>query len=51
MGYHVACLADLQGPKLACGVMAEGVELEYGDSFTFTTEELNWNTRKGFYDL
>ena len=40
MGFHVACLADLQGPKLRVGVMEEGVELAKGDVFTFTTAEL-----------
>ena len=38
-GYNVAILADLQGPKLRVGVMQEGVILEEGQKFTFTTEE------------
>ena len=38
-GYHVAVLADLQGPKLRVGVMKEIVQLNLGDTFTFTTEE------------
>ena len=46
MGYHVACLADLQGPKLRVGVMAEGVVLEIDDVFTFTTEELEIGTHE-----
>ena len=46
MGYHVACLADLQGPKLRVGVMAEGVELALGDVFTFTTEALEIGTQE-----
>ena len=40
MGYHVACLADLQGPKLRVGVMEDGVVLEKEDIFTFTTADL-----------
>jgi pyruvate kinase len=46
MGYHVACLADLQGPKLRVGVMAEGIVLAIKDEFTFTTEELAIGTRE-----
>jgi pyruvate kinase len=37
--YHVAVLADLQGPKLRVGVMEEGVELKVGDTFVFTTNK------------
>ncbi|WP_372745186.1 pyruvate kinase, partial [Lutibacter sp.] len=37
--FHVACLADLQGPKLRVGVMQEGVYLNEGDVFTFTTNK------------
>ncbi len=49
MGYHVACLADLQGPKLRVGVMAEGVVLAKGDVFTFTTAVLpEGNQEKAF---
>jgi len=36
-GFHVAVLADLQGPKLRVGVMCDGVFLNIGDTFTFTT--------------
>jgi pyruvate kinase len=46
MGFHVACLADLQGPKLRVGVMTDGVELAVGDVFTFTTEELEIGTQE-----
>lgn len=46
MGYHVACLADLQGPKLRVGVMAEGIELAKGDVFTFTTADLVEGTQE-----
>ena len=46
MGYHVACLADLQGPKLRVGVMAEGVFLKIDDTFVFTTEALEEGTQE-----
>jgi pyruvate kinase len=38
-GYHVALLADLQGPKLRVGKMREKTKLKPGDEFTFTTEK------------
>ena len=38
--FNVAVLADLQGPKLRVGVMEEGVELNEGDEFEFTTEKM-----------
>eukprot|EP01090_Pellita_catalonica_P018489 TRINITY_DN5997_c0_g1_i1.p1 TRINITY_DN5997_c0_g1~~TRINITY_DN5997_c0_g1_i1.p1 ORF type:complete len:254 (-),score=61.10 TRINITY_DN5997_c0_g1_i1:26-787(-) len=47
-GYNVAILADLQGPKLRVGVMQEGVELEAGDTFTFTTEKCEGTQEKAF---
>lgn len=37
--FNVACLADLQGPKLRVGVMQDGVYLNEGDVFTFTTDK------------
>jgi pyruvate kinase len=46
MGYHVACLADLQGPKLRVGVMADGLILAKDDVFTFTTAELAIGTKE-----
>ncbi|WP_139957301.1 pyruvate kinase [Flavicella sediminum] len=46
MGYHVACLADLQGPKLRVGVMSDGVQLNIGDTFTFTTEKIAIGTKE-----
>jgi len=46
--YNVAVLADLQGPKLRVGVMAEKVKLKKGDTFTFTTEECEGNQEKAF---
>lgn len=47
-GYNVAILADLQGPKLRVGVMEEGVELEAGDSFVFTTDECIGTKEKAY---
>jgi len=47
-GYNVAILGDLQGPKLRVGVMEEGVELQDGDTFTFTTEKCIGNKEKAF---
>ena len=38
-GYNVAVLADLQGPKLRVGVMPDGIILQKGDTFKFTTEK------------
>jgi len=52
--FHVAILADLQGPKLRVGVMAEDVILNVGDTFTFTTnkcegtQELAYMTYQNF---
>lgn len=47
-GYNVAILADLQGPKLRVGVMEEGVVLEEGSEFVFTTEECVGTQEKAF---
>ncbi|MBL4605206.1 MAG: pyruvate kinase [Flavobacteriaceae bacterium] len=46
--FNVAILADLQGPKLRVGVMEEGVVLEDGDEFVFTTEECIGTKEKAF---
>jgi len=46
--YNIAILADLQGPKLRVGVMAEKVKLKIGDTFTFTTEECEGTQEKAF---
>jgi pyruvate kinase len=46
--FHVAVLADLQGPKLRVGVMEEGVELNAGDTFIFTTEKCEGTKVKAF---
>lgn len=39
LGFNIAILADLQGPKLRVGEMENGVKLEEGDIFSFTTEK------------
>ncbi len=46
--YNVAVLADLQGPKLRVGIMAEKVKLKKGDTFIFTTEECEGTQDKAF---
>lgn len=46
--FHVAVLADLQGPKLRVGVMEEGIQLVEGQTFTFTTEECIGTGEKAF---
>ena len=46
--FNVAVLADLQGPKLRVGVMQEGVILNAGDTFTFTTEKCEGTSEKAF---
>ena len=46
--WHVAVLADLQGPKLRVGVMGEKVKLKKGDNFTFTTEKCEGNSEKAY---
>jgi len=46
--FHVAVLADLQGPKLRVGIMKEKVKLKKGDIFTFTTEPCEGDQEKAF---
>jgi len=46
--FHVAILADLQGPKLRVGVMGEKVKLKEGDTFTFTTDKCEGTSEKAF---
>lgn len=48
MGYNVAILADLQGPKLRVGVMEDSVVLEDGDEFVFTTEQCVGTKEKAY---
>jgi len=47
-GYHVAILADLQGPKLRVGVMGEKVKLNKGDTFVFTTIKCEGTSKKAY---
>ncbi|NQV77872.1 MAG: pyruvate kinase [Lutibacter sp.] len=46
--FHVAILADLQGPKLRVGVMGEKVKLEVEDVFTFTTVKCEGTNEKAY---
>jgi len=46
--WHVAVLADLQGPKLRVGVMGKKVKLKKGDTFTFTTEKCEGDEEKAY---
>ena len=41
LGFHVAVLADLQGPKLRVGEIKENTVLNNGSVVTFTTKKLN----------
>jgi pyruvate kinase len=47
-GVSIAILADLQGPKLRVGVMNEGVFLNTGDTFIFTTDQCEGTSEKAF---
>ncbi|WP_298365162.1 pyruvate kinase [uncultured Lutibacter sp.] len=46
--FNVAVLADLQGPKLRVGMMQDGVELNIGDTFTYTTEKCEGTKDKAY---
>jgi len=48
LGFNVAILADLQGPKLRVGEMDKKVKLKNGDIFTFTTKSCIGNSKKAF---
>ena len=48
LDFHVAVLADLQGPKLRVGKMEKGVKLTEGDLFHFTTKKCVGNTEKAY---
>ena len=48
LNFNVAVLADLQGPKLRVGVMQDGVVLNLGDTFTFTTDMCEGTKEKAF---
>lgn len=46
--YNVAVLADLQGPKLRVGIMAEKVKLKKGDQFIFTTDKCEGTQERAY---
>lgn len=46
--FNVAVLADLQGPKLRVGIMAEKVALNIGDTFTFTTVKCEGTAQRAY---
>lgn len=48
LGFHVACLADLQGPKLRIGKIKENIVLEKGATFIFTNTPLVGDEKKAF---
>ncbi|MDY7395965.1 pyruvate kinase [Aureibaculum sp. 2210JD6-5] len=48
LDYNVAILADLQGPKLRVGVMAEKVKLKKGDQFIFTTDKCEGTQERAY---
>ena len=49
LGFHVAVMADLQGPKLRVGEMKENTLLNKDSVVTFTTKKLNeGNTESDF---
>lgn len=47
-GYHIAILADLQGPKLRVGKMKEGSILVEGNEITFTNTECIGDATKAY---
>ena len=49
LGFNVAILADLQGPKLRVGNMEDGVEVSAGDKITFTTNKIELGNAKKVY--
>lgn len=49
LGFHVAILADLQGPKLRVGKMKEGTIVKEGQEVTFTTEQVSVGTAEAIY--
>ncbi|MBT6746158.1 MAG: pyruvate kinase, partial [Flavobacteriales bacterium] len=48
LGIHTAILADLQGPKLRVGIVAEGSKLVKGRKLVFTTKEREGNSERVF---
>ena len=49
LGFHVAILADLQGPKLRVGKMTEGTVVEEGQEVQFTTDKVELGTADAIY--
>ncbi len=48
LDFHVAILADLQGPKLRVGKMEKGVVLTQGSTFNFTTKKCIGNKQQAY---
>jgi pyruvate kinase len=49
LGFHVAILADLQGPKLRVGKMTERTVVEEGQEVQFTTDKVKLGTADAIY--
>lgn len=49
LGFHVAILADLQGPKLRVGKMTKGTVVEQGQEVQFTTNPVEMGTADAIY--
>ena len=49
LGFHVAILADLQGPKLRVGKMTEGTIVGEGQEVLFTTDKVELGTADAIY--
>ena len=49
LGFHVAILADLQGPKLRVGKMKEGTVVTEGQEVQFTTDKIELSTADAIY--
>lgn len=49
LGFHVAILADLQGPKLRVGKMTEGTVVGEGQEVLFTTDKVDLGTADAIY--
>jgi pyruvate kinase len=45
---NIAVLADLQGPKLRIGTVAEGAVLKKGDTLSFTNEDIEGTAKQVF---
>ena len=49
LGFHVAILADLQGPKLRVGKMTKGTVVSVGQEVIFTTDSVAIGTANAIY--